>query len=72
MPAIIGPLQILNIGGGVIQFGDAAIVAPKSSTKSTGGSGGFNTGPFHVNNNGFSLNQTFDINGIDQPIVGPT
>jgi len=70
MPSITGPVQILNIGGGTVQFGDTGVISPKSSSKNSAGSGSFNTGPFHLNCNGFSLNQTYDTSGVNQPIVG--
>ncbi len=70
MPAIIGPVSILSVGGGTVQFGDTAFISPKSSSKSFGGSGGFNTGPFQLSYNVFSVNTTFDCNVVDQPIVG--
>jgi spore germination protein PF len=70
MPAIIGPVQIINVGGGVVQFGDTAWVSPKSNTKTYSGSGGFNTGGFIVTNNGISGTNVLDTNLIDQPTVG--
>jgi spore germination protein PF len=70
MPAIIGPVQIINVGGGIVQFGDTLYISPKSSTKTFAGSGGFNTGGFIVTNNGISGTNTLDTNLIDQPIAG--
>lgn len=70
MPAFIGPVQISNIGGGNVQFGDALNIAPKSNSKSTTGSGGGNTGVFIMANNGISATNHFDTNLIDQPNVG--
>jgi spore germination protein PF len=70
MPAIIGPVQIVNVTGGVVQFGDALFVSPKAGTKTIGGSGGFNTGGVIVTNNGLSGTNVLDTNLIDQPIVG--
>ncbi|MDP4161997.1 MAG: spore germination protein [Bacillota bacterium] len=70
MPAIIGPVQIVNVSGGVVQFGDAAFISPKNSTKSFTGSGSFNTGGIIVTNNGLSSTGTLDANLIDQPISG--
>lgn len=70
MPCLTGPIQILNIGGGTVHFGDTAVISPKSASKNSAGSGSFSTGPFHINNNGLSLNQTYSTNGVDQPIVG--
>ncbi|ETI68675.1 spore germination protein [Neobacillus vireti] len=70
MPAIIGPVQIINVGGGIIQFGDTLYISPKSSTKTFAGSGGFNTGGLIITNNGLSGTNTLDTNLIDQPIAG--
>lgn len=30
MPALVGPVAILNVGGGNIQFGDTVIISPKT------------------------------------------
>ncbi len=70
MPAIVGPVQILNVGGGNVQFGDALNIAPKNNSKSTSGSGGGNTGGFIMANNGISATNHFDTDLIDQPNVG--
>ncbi|KQL55018.1 hypothetical protein AN964_16910 [Heyndrickxia shackletonii] len=70
MPAIIGPLQIVNMSGGVTQFGDSAFTSPKSNTKISSGSGAFTTGVIVINNNFLSLNTTFNYSVLDQPIIG--
>lgn len=70
MPALIGPVQIINVGGGVVQFGDAVYISPKASSKTFGGAGGFNTGGFILTNNGISGTNVLDTNLIDQPIAG--
>lgn len=70
MPAIIGPVQIINVGGGIVQFGDTVYISPKSSSKTFAGSGGFNTGGFIVTNSGLSGTNVLDTNLIDQPTVG--
>ncbi|WP_170006680.1 spore germination protein [Bacillus fonticola] len=70
MPAIVGPVVINNQVGGEIQFGDTFYVSPKSATKLLNGSGGGNTGGIVITNNGISVNNTFDVNGVDQPITG--
>lgn len=70
MPAIIGPVQIINVTDGVVQFGDSLVISPKSNAKSTDGSGGQNTGAFIVTNNGFSASNVLDWNLIDQPNIG--
>ncbi|MEH7128478.1 spore germination protein [Neobacillus drentensis] len=70
MPAIIGPVQIVNVSGGIVQFGDTVYISPKSASKTNGGSGAFNTGGFIVNNSGISGTNVLDTNVIDQPIAG--
>ena len=51
MPAIIGPVQIVNVAGGVVQFGDALYISPKAASKTNAGAGGFNTGGLIITNN---------------------
>lgn len=70
MPAFIGPVQISNVGGGTVQFGDALNIAPKSNSKSNSGSGAGNTAAFIMTNNGISATNHIDNNLIDQPNVG--
>jgi spore germination protein PF len=70
MPAIIGPVQITTVSGGVVQFGDSLFISPKSATKSSTGAGAGNTGIGIFTANGFSLNNVLDTNLIDQPITG--
>ena len=70
MPAIIGPVQIINVSGGIVQFGDTVYISPKSSSKTFAGSGGFNTGGLIITNNGISGTNVLDANVIDQPIAG--
>nr|WP_295971198.1 spore germination protein [uncultured Bacillus sp.] len=70
MPAFVGPVQIINIGGGNVQFGDTLNIAPKNNSKTTSGSGSGNTGGLVVTNSGISCNNHFDTNLIDQPNVG--
>jgi spore germination protein PF len=70
MPAFIGPVQIVNCSGGIVHFGDAAIISPKSNSKSYSGAGSSNTGGLINTNNGISGTNVLDTNLIDQPIVG--
>lgn len=70
MPAIVGPIQVVTVSGGSIQFGDAFVYSPKSSSKVATGSGTENTGIFIIANNGLSVTNVFDANVIDQPITG--
>ncbi len=69
MPAIVGPVQVFNVGGGALQFGDTFIMSPKSASKSIAGSGAGNTGAFILTNNAISINNTLDVNAVDQPIL---
>jgi spore germination protein PF len=70
MPAIIGPVQITNVSGGVVQFGDSLFISPKSASKSSSGAGAGNTGIGIFTANGFSVNNVLDTNVVDQPITG--
>ncbi|MBU8877410.1 spore germination protein [Bacillus sp. FJAT-29790] len=70
MPAIIGPVQIINVGGGIVQFGDAVFINPKSNTKQNSGQGALNTGGFIITNNGLNASNVIDTNLIDQPTIG--
>jgi spore germination protein PF len=70
MPAIIGPVQIVNVSGGVVQFGDTVYISPKSASKTNAGSGGFNTGGIIFTASGISGTNVLDANLLDQPIGG--
>ncbi len=70
MPAIVGPVQIFHVGGGVVHFGDTAVISPKNATKTFEGSGSANSGGFIVTNNGISGTNILDTNLVDQPTVG--
>ncbi|WP_066067605.1 spore germination protein [Neobacillus soli] len=70
MPAIIGPVEIVNVSGGITQFGDSLFISPKESAKTFAGSGVINTGGIIIVNNGLSGTNVLDPNLIDQPIVG--
>jgi len=70
MPSIIGPIQVINVGGGVINFGDSLNISPKNVTKSNTGAGASNTGGFIVTNNGISFSNGIDPDATDQATVG--
>lgn len=70
MPAIVGPVQIINVDGGTVQFGDTLLMNPKSASKSISGSGSGVTGAFVITNNFISANNSLDVNAVDQPILG--
>lgn len=72
MPAITGPIQVINNDGGILQFGDAAVISPKSAGKTVSGSGTGNTGALIFTANGVSGTNVLDVNGVDQPIAGTT
>lgn len=72
MPAIIGPVQIVNVTGGTVQFGDSLFISPKSASKSSTGAGSSNTGIGFFTATGFSANNVLDTNLLDQPITGNT
>ncbi|WP_066054576.1 spore germination protein [Robertmurraya korlensis] len=70
MPAIIGPVQITTVSGGIVQFGDSLYISPKSNSKSVTGAGAANTGGLVITNNGVSASNVLDTNLIDQPTLG--
>lgn len=70
MPAFVGPVQIVNVSGGVVQFGDTVFISPKNNSKSFSGSGAGNTGGFIITNSGLSGTNVLDSNLVDQPTIG--
>lgn len=70
MPVKIGPVQINNVAGGTLNFGDTFYISPKGSGKTNSGSGAFNTGNIISANNGLSATNTIDPDAIDQNISG--
>jgi spore germination protein PF len=70
MPSIVGGPFKINSNEGVINFGDAQNISPKTTGKSVTGSGSAITGDFVITNNGFSVNNTFDPDVADQNIGG--
>lgn len=69
MPSIIGPVQIVNTGGGIVQFGDSLFISPKENSKSTIGSGTGNSGAFVITNNPLNTSNYKDFSGVDQPVT---
>lgn len=71
MPAVVGALKIVNISAsGVVHIGDAAVIAPKSASKTYAGSGSFNTGDFPSTYNVVSSTNTNDQDLNDENIIG--
>ncbi|MCM2534536.1 spore germination protein [Neobacillus pocheonensis] len=70
MPAFLGSVSIINIGGSaIVEFGDTAFISPISASKSNAGSGSGNTGALIININAISWTGTVETDLIDQPIV---
>ncbi|SEO49875.1 spore germination protein PF [Amphibacillus marinus] len=69
MPAIVGPIQIIEVGGGVINFGDSFYLSPKSASKTAAGAGAFNTGSFVNATSGLNATTTYDPDLADQVIA---
>lgn len=69
MPSIVGPIKI-NSNEGIINFGDSFYLSPKSTAKTSSGSGSFNTGDFICTNTGVSSTNPVDPDFIDQLITG--
>ncbi|MCT8140366.1 spore germination protein [Anaerobacillus sp. CMMVII] len=70
MPAIVGGPFKINENGGVVNFGDALNISPKSTSKSVSGSGGGNSGDFTIVNNGINMNNVADPDVVDQNLAG--
>lgn len=68
MPALVGSVQVLNAGSGIIQFGDSFVISPKYASKSVNGSGSGINGGIIFDTNGISGNSVIGISGVDQPI----
>ncbi|GAA5416672.1 putative spore germination protein GerPF [Paraliobacillus ryukyuensis] len=68
MPAIVGPIKIIEAGG-VINFGDSFYLSPKSASKTAAGSGAFNTGDFINTNTGMNATNSLDPDAVDQVIT---
>ncbi|MUK90124.1 spore germination protein [Ornithinibacillus sp. L9] len=70
MPSIIGgPLKIISVDGGVVNFGDSFYLSPKGTSKTNAGSGSLNTGDFINTNTGLSSTNPFDPDVSDQNIT---
>lgn len=70
MPAIVGFIQVINVGSsGVFHIGDVYKIMPVSSAKTFAGAGSFNTGEKLNIHNGQSLLQVNDSDGIDLPVA---
>jgi spore germination protein PA len=71
MPAIVGAIKIISVGSSaVVNIGDVYVISPSSSAKTFSGGGSFNTGDGIVNENQYSLTNTYDQDVNDQNNVG--
>lgn len=70
MPALIGPVHIQNLSGGIAHFGDSLNVSPKSTSKSFEGAGSSNTGFFIATGSAVSGTNVIDTKLLDQPMTG--
>ena len=70
MPAIVGVAQVISIGSSsIFNIGDVYKIMPVSSAKTFAGSGSFNTGDGLKVTNYRSATNTYDNDGIDQPVA---
>jgi spore germination protein PA len=70
MPAIVGVIQVINVGSsGIVHIGDVFKISPYSMAKTYAGAGSFNTGESISLYNAYSTTNTNDTDGIDQPIA---
>jgi len=70
MPSVVGNVNVNSVGsGGIVHFGDALYLSPKTTTKSYAGSGSFNTGNVVGVTNGLNNTNTLDndLMEADQP-----
>lgn len=70
MPAFVGAINVVSNGSsGVINIGDVYTIAPKSSAKTFAGAGSFVTGDHNNVTNHYSNTNTYEADGVDQPMV---
>lgn len=73
MPSIVGAVKITEVGGSsVVNFGDSFYNSPKTTSKTYGGSGSFNTGDFLNTNSGVSATNTADPDVVDSAQTATT
>lgn len=70
MPAIVGIVQVINVGSsGVVHIGDVFKISPYSTSKTFAGAGSFNTGESISLYNAYSTTNTNDSDAVDQPVA---
>ncbi|SDH49609.1 spore germination protein [Alteribacillus bidgolensis] len=69
MPAIVGAVKVINVGGsGVFNIGDVFTISPDSAVKTFAGAGSFNTGDFIKVRSNYSSTNTYDEDIADSNI----
>lgn len=69
MPAIVGAVKVINVGGsGVFNIGDVFTITPYSAVKTFAGAGSFNTGDFIKVKSNYSSTNTYDMDVVDSSI----
>ncbi|MFO1442440.1 spore germination protein [Bacillus sp. Bva_UNVM-123] len=61
-------IQIQQVSGGVVNFGNSLSISPKSAIKEPTGGGSRNFGACIVTSTGFSCTNFVDPDGVDQKI----
>jgi Spore germination protein gerPA/gerPF len=70
MPAFVGPVKLNELDSSAIfKVGDTFSLSPKSSDKTSVGSGSANTGDFIQTQNLFNITNFYDADIIDQPSI---
>ncbi|CAM4059987.1 spore germination protein [Lederbergia lenta] len=70
MPGFVGAVQIITMGSSaVFHIGDVFQINPISNSKTFAGAGSFNTGDQIRVTNEYSATNTYDSDGVDQPML---
>ncbi len=69
MTSIFKEIQIQQVTGGVVNFGNSLSVSPKSAIKEPAGSGSLNVGIWVLSSTVFSCTNFIDPDTSDQKIV---
>jgi spore germination protein PF len=68
MTIIFEGVEILQVTGGIVSFGNTANLSPKSAVKDPSGAGSKNQGTWIFTTNGLSYTNYFDPDVSDQQI----
>jgi hypothetical protein len=71
MPSIVGSINIVSVDhSAIVNFGDAFVLSPKSTSKTFAGSGSFNTAETIKSDNRFNATNTNEPHFADANIAG--